>query len=391
MNDTNNNRQNDKKPRLPLEGIRVVELGRAWVGPAATRILGDLGAEVIKVETVNVWPVFSRGIRARPPKEMLASQVPFSGGYPNKEPGRCPWNVNPLFTSQARNKLGMTVRDLREPKSREIFLRLIKVSDIFIENNQAETLDKLGLSYDVLKEVKPDIIIVVAYGELLKKEVLDIPSYGCINLHASLLPKYRGAAPVPWAILSGERITGVTTFFLDEGMDSGRMLLQEKVDINGDDTSLSLTEKLADEGAKLLVKSIQTIERGNFRSIVQNEEEVTFAPKIHKEHGYIKWNDTAEQIVRHVRAMFPWPGTFSVLYDKNEPVVLRLFDAELVSQKEGEPGQILEVDDSGMVIKTGSDAVRFKLLQTPGGNKMAPCVYARGHNLRPGIVLREKE
>ena len=243
----------------------------------------------------------------------------------------------------------------------------------------------------ILKEVKPDIIIVVAYGELLKKEVLDIPSYGCINLHASLLPKYRGAAPVPWAILSGERITGVTTFFLDEGMDSGRMLLQEKVDINGDDTSLSLTEKLADEGAKLLVKSIQTIEKGNFRSTDQNEEEVTFAPKIRKEHGYIKWNDTAEQIVRHVRAMFPWPGTFSVLYDKNEPVVLRLFDAELVSQKEGAPGQILEIDDSGMIVMTGSGAVRFKLLQAPGGKKLAPGVYARGHNLRPGIVLREKE
>ena len=160
MNDTNNNRQNDKKPRLPLEGIRVVELGRAWVGPAATRILGDLGAEVIKVETVNVWPVFSRGIRARPPKEMLASQVPFSGGYPNKEPGKRPWNLFPVFVYLSRNKLGMTVRSLKEPKSRELFLRLIEVSDVFIENNPADTLDKLDINYDELKKVKPDIIVV---------------------------------------------------------------------------------------------------------------------------------------------------------------------------------------------------------------------------------------
>ncbi|MFC2033235.1 CaiB/BaiF CoA transferase family protein [Chloroflexota bacterium] len=156
----NSNRNDAQMPRLPLEGIRVVELGRAWVGPSATKILGDLGAEVIKVESVNVWPVFSRGIRARPTKEMLASQSPFTGGYPNREPGKRPWNLFPLHVYLSRNKLGMTVRNLKEPKSRELFLRLIKVSDIFIENNQADTLDKLNVNYDVLKEVKPDIIVV---------------------------------------------------------------------------------------------------------------------------------------------------------------------------------------------------------------------------------------
>ncbi|MDP8218508.1 MAG: methionyl-tRNA formyltransferase [Candidatus Theseobacter exili] len=170
----------------------------------------------------------------------------------------------------------------------------------------------------VLKEVNPDIIIVVAYGELLKKEVLDIPAYGCINLHASLLPKYRGAAPIPWSIMMGETVTGVTTFFLDEGMDSGRMLLQEKIEIKSDDTSLSLTEKLADLGARVLVKSIQIIEKGDYKGIEQYNKEVTFAPKIRKEHGCINWNDTAEQIVRHVRAMFPWPGTFSIWRTKRD-------------------------------------------------------------------------
>ena len=147
-------------PKLPLEGIRAVEMAIAWAGPGVAMMLADFGAEVIKVESVNYWSVASRGALARPPKEMIATQTPYSGGYPNKEPGKHPWNVNPLYTGQARNKLSMTVKDLREPRSRENFLKLIKVSDIFIENNQPETLSKLGISYEELKKVKPDIIMV---------------------------------------------------------------------------------------------------------------------------------------------------------------------------------------------------------------------------------------
>ena len=147
-------------PRLPLEGVRVVQFANAWAGPGAAMVLGDFGAEVIRVETVNFWPSWARGMRARPSKEMISSQTPYSGGYPNREPGEHPWNVSPIFVGQARNKLSMTVRDLREPRSREIFLKLIKVSDVFIENNQPETLDKLGIGYEVLKEVKPDLIVV---------------------------------------------------------------------------------------------------------------------------------------------------------------------------------------------------------------------------------------
>ncbi len=145
---------------LPLQGIRVVEVGTAIAAPALTRILADFGAEVIKVDLVNFWPSLVRGALARPSKEFLAKQVALSGGYPNKEPGPHPWNVYPVFMGQARNKLSMTVRDLREPRSRDIFLRLIKASDVFVENNQPETLDKLQIGYDVLRQVKPDIIVV---------------------------------------------------------------------------------------------------------------------------------------------------------------------------------------------------------------------------------------
>lgn len=147
-------------PKLPLEGIRVVELALAYAGPGAAMILGDFGAEVIKVDLVNFWQTTGRGTFARPSKEFIMCESPYSGGYPNRESSKHPWNVWPIFVGQARNKRGMTVKNLKEPKSREIFLRLIKESDIFIENNQPETLDKLGINYEVLREVKPDIIVV---------------------------------------------------------------------------------------------------------------------------------------------------------------------------------------------------------------------------------------
>jgi len=146
-------------PKLPLEGIRVVELTVAWTGPGVGMILGDFGAEVIKLDFIDFWAVASRGGLARPSKEVIASQVPYMGGFPNREPGERPWNVAPVFTGQARNKLGMTVKDLRQPRSKELFLRLIRECDVLVENNQLETLGKLGLEYDVLKEIKPDIIM----------------------------------------------------------------------------------------------------------------------------------------------------------------------------------------------------------------------------------------
>ena len=146
--------------KLPLEGIRVVEVGLAWAAPAAAQALGYLGAEVIKVDFVGFWPAQGRGNVARPTKSMIAGGVPMTAGYPNGEPGEHPWNVWPVFISQACNKRGMTVKDLADPKGREIFLKLIEKSDVFIENNHPDTLKKLKLDYEVLKSVNPNIIVV---------------------------------------------------------------------------------------------------------------------------------------------------------------------------------------------------------------------------------------
>ncbi|HEX78198.1 MAG TPA: CoA transferase [Dehalococcoidia bacterium] len=176
--------------KLPLEGIRVVELGVAWTGPCAAMILADFGAEVIKVDTVNFWQTQGRGMVARPTKEMLATQTPHSGGYPNKEPGEYPWNCWPVFVTGGRNKLSMSVRDLREPEGREIFLRLIKISDIFIENNHPDTMPKLNLDYEVLKEVKPDLIMVRSSATGLSGPYRDYRAHGsqldAICSHSSL-------------------------------------------------------------------------------------------------------------------------------------------------------------------------------------------------------------
>lgn len=152
-------------PKLPLEGIRIVDITVVWAGPFATQVMADLGAEVIKVENVHIWQTFTRGFQARPSKELISTQVPMVGGYPDREPGDRPWNRSPLHNSLYRNKLSMTV-DLRIPKGMEILKRLIQKSDVVYENNVPETMEKLGITYDWLKEIKEDIIFirVPAYG-----------------------------------------------------------------------------------------------------------------------------------------------------------------------------------------------------------------------------------
>ena len=164
--------------KLPLEGIRVVELGIAWTGPGAATALGDFGAEVIKVESVEVWSPVGRGPLARPSKEWIMSQSPYGGGYPNREPGKHPWNVRPITVSVNRNKLGMTVKNLAEPRSRENFLKLIKASDVLVENNHPETLGKLNIGYEVLKKVKSDIIVLRLSGAGLTGPYSTIRSHG---------------------------------------------------------------------------------------------------------------------------------------------------------------------------------------------------------------------
>lgn len=238
----------------------------------------------------------------------------------------------------------------------------------------------------MLRDLAPDLMVVVAFGEILKRPVLEVPRLGCVNLHASLLPRHRGAAPVPWTILSGDETTGVTTFLLDEGMDSGPILLCREVPIAPDDTSGTLGERLSEAGAGLLVQTVRELAAGTVQPVPQDPGLVTYAPKIRKADGALDWTKPADRIERQVRAFDPWPGSWGMIArDGGRTTRLRLFEAEALPMEGVVPGGIRAVDPSGMVVGTGNGAVRFARVQAEGGRRIRASEYARGHALRVGM------
>lgn len=236
-----------------------------------------------------------------------------------------------------------------------------------------------------LKTLSADLFVVVSYGKILKKNILEIPSLYCINLHASLLPKYRGAAPINWAILNGESETGVTVIKMNEQMDAGDILRQRKIDILKEDTSISLEEKLSFEGGKLLMETIDLIEKGKISLIPQDESLSSFAPLLKKENGRIFWQSPALNIHNQVRALQPWPGTYCFL----EKTILKLFKTKvLVSETQDEPGKIICLTKDGMVVACGKESLLIEELQLAGGRRMRAREFLLGHHLNVGDFLK---
>jgi methionyl-tRNA formyltransferase len=238
-----------------------------------------------------------------------------------------------------------------------------------------------------LKNLMPELILIVAYGQLLPKEILALPQYGCVNVHPSLLPKYRGPAPIPWAILRGEKNTGVTTMFLGEGVDNGPILLQEEVEIEPMDTAATLHDKLAIAGAKLLLKTIDGLEKGTIFPIAQPDELATYAPKLSKEAGRIDWTKPAQEIHNQVRATNPWPGAYTFY----EGEMLKIWQTRLPDSKQeytqGMPGEILEIEPASIRVQTGDQPLFITEIQRPGGQRMPAKEYVKGHRLLPGSLL----
>ena len=230
---------------------------------------------------------------------------------------------------------------------------------------------------EALKDLKPDLCVTAAFGQILSQEILDIPTIGTVNVHSSLLPKYRGSAPINWAIMEGETITGVTTMMTDKGLDTGDILLKKEVEILPGETAEELTARLAPIGAELLMETIHALEAGNCPREKQNEAEASYFPMLKKEMGEIDWNLPAEKIVNLVRGLTPWPGTvFS--WGDNETV--KVWKAETAENPGMEPGKIIAADaKQGLVIAAGQDAVRVIELQAPGGKRMNAKDYLRGH------------
>ncbi len=226
---------------------------------------------------------------------------------------------------------------------------------------------------DEIRTLGPDVIVVVAYGQILPRTVLQIPKIACLNLHASLLPRWRGAAPIQAAIAAGDRETGITVMYMDEGLDTGDILLQRTVDILPNDTGGSLHDRLAQIAPEILLESLVLLAKGIAPCIPQDNSLTTYAPKLKREDGRIDWSEPAEMIERKIRAFNPWPGALMKVDEQN----LKIFSASVVDLN-GKPGEILIRKDQ-LIVATGKDALALNEVQLEGKKRMSASEFLRGH------------
>jgi methionyl-tRNA formyltransferase len=236
--------------------------------------------------------------------------------------------------------------------------------------------------FNNIKNLNPDLICVTAYGKILPKNILDLPPYGCINVHASLLPKYRGAAPINWAIMRGEKATGITTMKMDEGMDTGDMLLRREMPIDDEDTGETLSEKLSEMGGEVLIETIKLFKEGRLDPIPQDHSQATYAPMLKKEDGNIDWEKSAEEIKNLVRGALPWPGACTSLERK----LLKIYKARVTSG-EGKPGEVIKSESAILRVATGNGAIDLLEIQIEGGKKLEIESFLRGRKVKEGTIL----
>jgi methionyl-tRNA formyltransferase len=239
-----------------------------------------------------------------------------------------------------------------------------------------------------IRYLAPDVIVTAAYGQILSRNVLRLPQYGCLNLHASLLPKYRGASPIQAAILNREKYSGVTVMWMDEGIDTGDILLAEKVTLQADETAESLHVKLMQVAPKALLKALSLIKGGKAPRLKQDAEQATYVKKLTKENGKIDWKKSNEEIEAHIRAMTPWPSAYAWVPDATDQKMLKIFSTILSRRAKGRPGEVVRVDKHGILVASGqTGGVLLREVQLEGKKRMHAAEFARGFNLSPGTIL----
>ena len=230
-----------------------------------------------------------------------------------------------------------------------------------------------------IANLAPDCIVVVAYGQLLSAEILALPRLGAVNVHASILPKYRGPAPINWALIRGEEKTGITTMLMDIGMDTGDILLQSEVPIEPEDTAGTLHDRLAEEGAKLLVETLHLLKKGKLKPRAQDDSQATYAPMLVKEDGEIDWNEEANKICCRIRGLDPWPGGFTLWQGKR----LKLFGCQPLSiSTQAKPGTVIAADEGGLQVASGKGVALIKTLQLEGRRSLPVADFLRGYSLQ---------
>lgn len=238
-----------------------------------------------------------------------------------------------------------------------------------------------------LRQLQPELIVVAAYGQILPQAILDLPRHGCLNVHTSLLPRYRGAAPIQWAILDGLGETGVTIMRMDAGLDTGDILTQTSTSITADDNAQTLHDRLAQLGGELLVKSIPDYVAGRIAPRAQPAEGITYARKITKEDGRLDWTQSACVLGNRIRGFTPWPGAFTSQQVEGKPRLLKIWSARVEEVGVAQPGEVLHTDRTGVVVACGQGALRILELQREGGRRLSVQDFLAGNELKAGERL----
>lgn len=288
-----------------------------------------------------------------------------------------------LYNSSNEIELVITQPDRARDRGKKISFTPVKkmASEHGTQILQPEKLKNAPQIAEKIREISPDVIVVAAYGQILPGEILDIPRLGCVNVHASLLPRLRGASPIQQSIMTGEEITGVTIMQMAEGLDTGDILAKDQVRIDRKN-SQELHDILAEMGGRLLVKTLDLMEKGQVRAVPQNEAEATYAGLIYKKDGKIDFTKSPENIERLIRAFDPWPGAFCSINGKT----VKFWKADACEDvSDAEPGTIINVDDTGIKIACGGKILKVTELQMPGKKRIKVGDYLRGNRLEKGM------
>ena len=284
---------------------------------------------------------------------------------------------------RSEHELGRVVTQPDKPVGREQKITAPPIKKALIAGGPnagpAQTLQPARIkdreAIDQIRALAPDVIVVMAYGQILPRAVLEIPKIACLNLHASLLPRWRGAAPIQAAIAGGDREAGMTVMYMDEGLDTGDILLQRKIDISPSETGATLHDRLAQIAPEALLESLRLLAAGNAPRIPQDQALATYAPKLNREAGRLNWNESVEAIERKIRAYNPWPGAFTEFSGRN----LKIFAASIVDLR-GKPGEILRKDRE-LVVATSDRALSLTDVQLEGKRRMSAAEFLRGRTL----------
>ncbi|MCM8763210.1 MAG: methionyl-tRNA formyltransferase [Candidatus Omnitrophica bacterium] len=291
--------------------------------------------------------------------------------------------LNKLLSSE--NKIVCVVTQPDQKQGRGLKLSFTPIKEMAIKNNlnfyQPQDLAS-SKTIDFLKKLSADLFVVVAYGKILPQKLLDVPKIFAINLHASLLPKYRGAAPINWAIIKGEKETGISIIKMNQYMDAGEIILQKKIPIDNTDTNITLSQKLSHLGSEMLLEAIDLIANNKYNLVPQDEAVVSFAPLLKKEDGLIDWKKPARDIYNLIRGCLVWPGAFT--HYKNK--ILKIWEAVVNHQmvSEAEPGTIINLSKEGILVKTGQQNLLIIKLQLESGKAMSAYDFLQGHKLNIG-------